>query len=299
MNGPADNHRPSAAALLPAAVIAAVVLLVALLVSGSQTGTIVVEKITFSATAIQNGQPNPPSRFSVTTISQTAADGTLQREFTANSFYLSGYQLVFTPQGGIQLYEPQDNTIFETTEGAVQRAITDQLKASVPPGTHVRTGVGRRQYLSARYALVPRRLSVFAQGLLEGEYRVAGRAMIDGRRALRLVETRAARRAFQRAGRALSTDETVYVTPVTYDPIEETIRTKFACAQSTATERWLVYRVLPATSENSRLLSLTALHPGAAISHDPRAYLRATQARVRPQRVRVGKGQTLAASASA
>lgn len=280
VQGRADNHGLSAAALLPIAVIAAVVLLVALLVSGNQTGTIVLEKIRFSATSIQNGQANPPNSFSVTEISQTAADGSLQREFTTNSFYRSGYQLVFTPQGGVQLYDPRDNTIFETTQSAVQRAINAQVKASLPAGSHS-GGVGRKQYLSARYALVPRRSSVFAQGLLGGEYRVAGRAIIDGRRALRLVQTEAARRALQGAVRSVSTDESVYVTPVSYDPIEEIIRTRFPGGESRATERWLLYRVLPATSRNSRLLSLTALHPGAAINRDASAYLRATQSQVR------------------
>lgn len=280
MRGDADRHRPSAAALLPIAAIAGIVLAVALLVSSSQTGTIVLQRISLAAHATQSGQANPPVAFSMTEISQTAANGTLQREFISNSFYRLGDEQTFTPQGGLELYDAHNNTIFSTTQSDLQRALEAQAGASPPKGAHVNTSVGRVQRLSAQYMFVPGKRSIFEQGLLAHEYRIAGPALIDGRPALKLVQSRSSRAALEGAAHGLSTDLTIYVTPVTFAPIEEIVRTRLPGVQSTAIERWLAYRVMPATNRNTRLLSLIARHPHARIVRDASAYLRAGQSQV-------------------
>jgi hypothetical protein len=283
MHGEAHDRRTSSVALVPMAAVALVVLLLALLVSGNESGTIVLEKIAFSTMTTYHAQARRVAN-SFTQITQTAPNGTLQRGFTSSGLYRSGDQQVFTPQGGAQLYDAHDNTIFATTDRAIQRALNIQARDSAPPGSHVATSVGREQYLSAEYVFFPGKRSIFEQGVARHQYVVAGRALIDGRPALRLVRSRSSRLALRRVEGGFTNDMTVYVAPETYDPIEEIVRTKLGSGQSTTIERWLAYRVMPATSRNMRLLSLRARHPHARIVHDAGAYLRAGRSQMKTMR---------------
>lgn len=298
MRADEDSRMAGWAALAPVVLAAVAVLVIALVVRGSKTGTIVVQKIVLSGTTIQNGQENRPRPFAISEITETSVDGTAQREFTSNSFSRPGFEQVVSGQS-IQLYDPLDHTIFETTEAAEQRAVDEEMGLSEPNRTRSSTA-SSVQY--ARFSFVPGLRSVFEQQVLAHQYRVAGRQTIDGRPVLKLVPVRVDQLlpAHHRPGSYASLG-TAYVSPRTYDPIEQVIRTKLPGVVSTATVRWRLYRVLPATSANQRLLSLTALHPQARIVENARAFLRATQSEQPPTRtlgIKKGHAPTLSSTAS-
>jgi hypothetical protein len=288
MHGDADRHRASVASLVPIAAVAAAVLLLALLVHGGGKGTIVVERITFSAITVRNGKTNRPAPFVISSIDETTADGTLQRSFTSNSITRSGYQQVIVGDT-LQLYDPADNTVYVTTPQAQQRATVAELRSTAPKGSHVSVGIGRGRSVSAPEQDVPGRTSVYERQVRAGLYRLAGRTKIDGRPALRLVQTRATVLAIPNNSGGFVSRDTVYVAPGTYDPIEELASSTFpGQLRTVVVSRWLSYKVLPATPANQRLLSLTARHPNARVVDDARAYLRANQSEIRTTTVRTG-----------
>lgn len=291
MHGGADGHRASPVALLPTALIAVIFVVVALVVAGNQTGTIVVQRIAFSAAAIQNDQRNPPTSFSITEITQTGPDGSDQRDFTSNTFGGPEVQEV-TAGRQIEAYLPRDHTIYVMTQASLRRAFNTQDALTAPKGSHV--GSVQHVSLSSRLVFTPGRRSIFAQQLYAHQYRVAGRTMIDGRPALRLAQTRRDRLRLAGISGGLESQTTVYVAPGTYDPIEETIRSRLPGGSDTVVERWSVYRVLRATARNRRLLSLSARHPHAHVVHSALAYLRANQAEQRAGQTHYYKPQTKA-----
>jgi hypothetical protein len=282
MPGDADSHRASAASLVPIAIVAAAVLVLALLVHGGSKGTIVVERITFSATTVHNGKTNRPARFVTTSIDETSADGTLQRSFTSNSITRPGYQQVSAGKT-MQLYDPADNTVYVTTEQAQQRATSAEIRSTTPKGSHVIVGIGHGTsvgHSSATVQDVPGRTSIFQRRLRAGQFRLAGRTTIDGRAALKLVQTRATVLAIPNNAGGFESRDTVYVAPGTDNPIEEIINSTLPDLRTTVVDRWQSYNVLPGTPANQRLLSLTARHPNARVSDNPLAYLRATQSEI-------------------
>lgn len=283
VTGGADNHRGGPASLLPMAAVAVAVLIVALVVASGRTGTIVVQRIMFLARSSQN----PPMRYSVTSITEASAEGTDEGDFEANTFGRPGYQGVATGQT-VQLYDPHDNTIYVTTLSAEARALDQEFDVPTAKGSHVRAHASV-QRVSSRGVFIPGRESVYERELRAHQYSVAGRAMIDGHAALRLVQSRASRLGLDGGGISLSLT-TVFVSPRSYDPIEAVVQVKLPGIESTTVERWQVYRVLPATSANQRLLSLAARHPHARIVDSGRAYLRATQTQVRTVSRRVNTG---------
>lgn len=291
VHGGADKHRRSAVTLLPMAIVAAVVLALALFVSNGRTGTIVFARMVVSATTTQSGRTSHTALFSILEITETSPDGVEQRVLTSDTFTRPGFQMVVAGQR-IELYDPLDDTIFATTQAAEQRAVNAQTGLS-------QAGITARvQY--ARISFVPGRRSVFQQQLLAHQYRVAARETIDGRPALKLVPVTANQLLPARhSPGSYASLGTAYVSPRTYDPIEEVNRTRLSGIVSTAIVRWRSYRVLPATSANQRLLSLTARHPHARMIDNARAFLRATQSEQRPSRsLGLKKGQTLATAAS-
>jgi len=278
MHAGAESHRASAASLVPMAFAAAAVLVLALLVHGSRKGTIVVQRIAFSATTVQNGKSNRPAPFSIVEITETSADGTDERDLTSNTFGRAGFQQVVAGQT-IELYDPIDNAIFVTTAAGEQRAFDQQATLNTPKGSHTSTTTVR---LRAVRSFASGRRSVYEQQLAAGQLTVAGRVSIDGRPALKLVQSRATRLpVLNNNSGAFESADTVYVSPQTYDPIEEIIRSNLPGMTETVLDRWQTYRVLPATSTNRRLLSLTALHPRARIIHSAMGYFRASQSDTR------------------
>lgn len=280
----ADNRRASAVALLPVAVAVAAVLALALIVKGNERGTIVVQRVAISARAVQSGKRNPPVAYSVTEIVETAADGSEERTFTSETFSHPGLQQVTAGQH-VQLYDARDNTIFVTTQPAIQRALRAEMGAAGDD-------VGVHQVsLRSRLVFSPGRQSVFAQQLHARQYRIAARTTTGGRPALEIVQTHPTRlHGFSVTGgyRSLTT---AYVSPRTYDPIEEITHMSLPGVTDTVVERWTEYRVLSSTTGNERLLSLTALHPHARIVDGARAFLQATQSEQRPMRLKIRKGQ--------
>lgn len=277
------SQKASPVALVPIAIVALSVLLLALLVSGNQRGTIVAQRITFTAMTIQNTRTEHPAPFVVTSIAETSADGTLQRSYTSNSFTRPGYQEVMVGST-LQLYDPADNTIYVTTQQAQQRAIIAQVRRTAPKGAHISVGtasLSSESYSPSPPASVPARTSVFERLLRSGQYRLAGRTTIDGRAALKLVQTRTTVLPLAPQHGRLQSLATVYVAPRSYDPIEEIVRSTLPGLTTSVVSRWQSYRVLPATAANQRLLSLTARHPSARVVRNARAYLLASQSETR------------------
>jgi hypothetical protein len=258
-----DDHAASAAALIPIAVVAVAVLLLALLVSGNRTGTIVVERVIWNAVTVQGGQTRRPPPYSLTTITQASADGTVQRSFYSTSVTRPGFQYASAGQT-VEFYDAAHNTIYQTTEPALKRLYSEQSRASG----------GRVAELSAAETYTPDRTSVFEQELRAGLYRVARRVAFDGRPALELVQTHPTRLAVPHDSGQNVSESTVYVGPRTLDPIGEVTREKFAGADVTVISRWRTYRVLDATPAHQWLVSLTARHPGAHIVYGALNYSR-------------------------
>lgn len=273
--------------LIPMTVVAVGVLILALVLSGSKTGTIVVERIAVSFTTIADGRTRRPRQLVVTTINETSADGIEERALTASSFTRPGFEQVYAGDT-IEIYDPSDNTVYETTVQGEQRAMVAQIRSTAPPGSHVSVGVGKVQLASASASsigYVPGRTSLYQRWLRDGSYKLVGYATVDGRRALELAEASPARSPGGSGAAGFRSSTTVYVTPGSYDPIETVNRAKFQGIQTISVTRWRTYRVLPATAANQRLLSLTARHPHARVVHNAAGLLRAGQLATRTSRV--------------
>jgi hypothetical protein len=171
-----------------------------------------------------------------------------------------------------------------TTQAAQQRATVAEIRSTAPKGSHAIVGIAHGTavgYSSATEQDVPGPTSIFERQLRAGQYRLAGRTTIDGRAALRLVQTRTTVLALPNNAGSLESHDTAYVAPGTYNPIEEIISSTLPDLRTTVVNRWQSYKVLPATPANQRLLSLTARHPTARVIDNARAYLRATQSEIR------------------
>lgn len=269
------------------AIVAIGVLILALVISGSRTGTIVVERIAMSFTTSSRGRTIHPRAITVTAITESSASGIQQRSFTSTSVTRPGFEQVYAGDR-MQLYDPIDNTVYATTLSALQRASVAQIKATAPKGATVDVGVGKVQAISANsVGYVPGRTSVYEQWLRDGSYKLVGRETVDGRAALKLVEASPSL-PVQSTPTAFESTTTVYVSPGSYDPIETVNTTKLSGIRTTSVERWQTYRALDATPANRRLVSLTARHPQARIVDDAMAFLRASQSEIRTTTVRTG-----------
>lgn len=186
---------------------------------------------------------------------------------------------------------PADGTILHTvvlttttqTDGSTSSGTTETWQQTSPPyderqisgsGDHRRelaTANGRPQYYDARtntiqvvppQIQVPPRRSADGSGnrlldnlrgfLASGEAREDGRAVVDGREAIRIVY--------------LGGTMTLLVDADSYEPIEWTTVSDEGIRE---TSRFQVYELLPATRASLALLSLRAQHPNATI--DPSA----------------------------
>lgn len=280
----ADIRRSSPWALAPMAIVALGVLVLALVVSGtlwrSTVGTIVVERVAIGA-ATRSGGERTTSRFAITVITETSANGTQQRSFTTGSTGRPGFQQT-TAGNTLKLYDPLDHTIYVTTMAAQQRALVRQLRATAPAGAQV--GVGRMQITdtgtSSSAGFVPGSSSVLEQELRAHQYRIVGRARIGGRPVLKLAQVHATAIPIPHNAGEYASLGTAYVEPGTYYPVEQIVRTTLPGARIAVVERWHGYRVLPATPANRRLLSLVARHPGARIVDNAMAYLHASQSTI-------------------
>jgi hypothetical protein len=129
--------------------VAVAVLVLALVVAAGKQGTIVVERVAFSATTVQDGKTSHPPPYLLTSIAETSADGTLRRSFTSASVTRPGHQQVIVGATA-ELYDPADNTLYVTTEQAERRAVIAQTRSTEPKGSHV--AVGSTQLAAASYS---------------------------------------------------------------------------------------------------------------------------------------------------
>ena len=290
MHGGADSPRVSPVALLPIALIAVIVVAIALLVRGGQAPTIVVERMTVTGVTSEQHGVRHASAWTFTTISETSADGALLRSFIEDSISRPGFQQVTTPQT-MEIYDPLDNTIFETSPSAYRQATNEQIARAIGHGRGVH--VQRRSRRSITYyaaALVPGRMSVPQQQLLAHQARIVARVTIAGRPALKLDDQRVTFAPGLRPSGHYGSVSTQYVTPETYEPIEQITRSNFPGLRETVVGRWPGYRVLADTRVNQRLLSLSARHPTAHVVLGAAGYIRATQSEIRTRVFRENTG---------
>jgi hypothetical protein len=282
-----DNTRtPSSASLIPMAFVAVGVLVVALIVSGkTRHDTIVVQRIAIGSSTSRGGKTFQQRTVSVTAITEVSANGNLQRSFTSNSITRLGFQQT-DASSTLQLYDPVDNTIYVTTERAELRAAMAPLEAHPSKGTTSGVGVGKMQAVSASsVGYLPGTSSPYEQWLHKSGYKLAGRATIDGRTAIELVQPVPV--GPPKSG-SFASRVTVYLAPRSHDPIETVDNLSLSGMRATSVERWQTYRVLPATPANLRLLSLTDRHPHARVVDNAMAFLRASESEIRTTTVRTG-----------
>jgi hypothetical protein len=246
--------------------------------------TILIQKTrVLIVTRVSGGQP-PQKPFGPVTflsIDEASRDGVAQASFSTSSVSRPGFEDL-SAGNSLQIYDPNDDTIYETTlagwEAAVQRSAQG---CSVPKGWQGACSYGWVD-MSSRDSTGPGQLSVFEQGVRQHLYRVAGNASVDGRSALELVPVRTSIKIPSSNGSGREDLGTVYVSPTTYFPIREVFRLPSTGSSggtepgpvTTTVYDWSEYRVLPATTENARLVSLVARHPHARIVHGADAYLR-------------------------
>ena len=260
MHGDTDGPRATALALLPTVVVAAAVVVLALAVSGGRTGTIVVQSLIERPTGAG-------VRYVLRTVTETSADGTFERMYSEGP--IAGGAEVITSGAMLERYVPRQNTIYQLSASSYAAAIAHYFKR----WHATRTLLGSMQYAGSW--LAPGRESFFKVQYQQGNYVIAGHPLVNGRRVLKLLPTPGRGTiAFAKHSVAQMQLTPVYVSPGSFAPIEE----GFATANFRSSVRiiWTSYRVLPATSANERLVSLTARFPSAHISHDARAFVRAT-----------------------
>jgi hypothetical protein len=266
------------------AFVAIGVLVLALVVSGNtRPGTIVVQRITMTSTTATAGKAHRLMAFSISTITETSANGTDERSLTSSSFARSGVETA-TAGDTIQLYDPADDTIYVTTQQAQLRAFIAELGRTGPKEVLRGVGVGKMQVISASsVGYAPGRTGSNGQFLRQDGYRLAGRTSIDGHAAIRFVQgskptvvAPGSNSGGSNAG-SFESRTTMYVAPGSYAPIETVNTAKLGATMTTSVTRWQTYRVLRATPANQWLVSLTARHPQARVVDSAVAYIRASQ----------------------
>jgi len=250
------------------------------LLAAHNPGTIVVEltRMQVATDVTANGGAKRSTAQTTTTMSITGR----QTSFFEGSFTRPGYQQAQTGDW-LELYDPSDHTIYVTTRRAWEAATTRQFDQSLPKGPE---STSSSSSISFTYAYAPGRTSVFEQQLRAHLYKLAGQTKIDGRIALKLVPTHRAVAGSAHPG-AHEVLGTVYVEPGTYDPIKEVTHTGLGPDfGTTIVDTWLVYKVLPATAANLKLLSLKARHPSARVVHSASGYLKASNSESKAVRIR-------------
>jgi len=179
--------------------------------------------------------------YSVETITETSRSGQQERTFVTGSYMRPGFQNVWTSNWEA-VYDPADDTIYTGAEN------------------------------NGGPAFEPGDTSVFKQELDEHQYRLDGKATIDGRPALKLVPNQA---GMSRYDETADLYPTVYVSPKTYHPMREvTPAPPGAKVRIAEVANWLSYKVLTGTAANRRLVSLSARHPHAHVVHSTAAMQR-------------------------
>ncbi len=264
MSGDPSGHRASAAALLPTALIAAAVLILALVVSGRDTGTIVVERQLMQLWTRAGGRPIRQDSITTTIFTQTSARGEQLQQVEFGTYGKPGYQAA-TSGNLLEIFDPRHQTIYATTPEAWERAVRSRAGASTSTA-----------FVQVGLDYSPGRSSIFEQELHRHLYKLAARLTVGGRPALELVPAHSHEIRLDRHSGSYQVIGTVYVSPGTYYPIKEVVPLPpLGHVSQTSVTRWSLYRVLAATRANRWMTSLTLRHPHARIIRSAEAYIAA------------------------
>jgi hypothetical protein len=233
--------------------------------------------------------PKGTTTFTTRGAAELSPAGVEQGSVDTTSFMDRGFE-VMTSGNNEAVYDPTNNTVYETTQDAElaasfkqatqeARKLQQRLKSNPPSAkasqrtttTVVRPGT---KLYGALVGLTEPGLSGLSDMFVPhvGRHeRVVARVTIDGSPALKLAQ--AWYMTDLGAMGEVGGYGTMYVTPKTYKPVRDVL----PGGKDTTTNNWLSYRVLPATTANLKLVSLTALHPKATVSHSATGFLRAEQ----------------------
>jgi hypothetical protein len=232
-------------------------------------GTVVIEKLTQRSRSAPDAPTTALATNSLTTITETSADGIDQQD-DASSSLAPGYEQV-EARDVVELYDPANRTIYSTSGRALNLQTATQTPATVGKDAHVT--VGRVFRYDTGYLPGNTGRKRFGIHILK----LAGRTTVDGQRALKLVAQGQLVVMSPETG-AYQIIRTLYLDPRSYAPIKQVATIP---GGATLVTTWSLYRVLPATAANRRLVSLKARHPQARVVRSAAAYMRVLALAVR------------------
>ncbi len=235
----------------------------------------------------RNGTARRATTFTTRGAAEISPGGVERSSVATASFMARGFESMSS--GGREgIYDPTNNTVYETNWEAELGASMQQLRnegtqlrqrlnsshPSAQASQRTMTTIGKPH--SKLYDSLVGMTEPGLDGLSDmfvphvGRHeRVVARVFIDGHPALKLAP--AWYMTDLGAIGEVGGYGTMYVTPGTYEPVRDVLPN----GKDTVINNWLSYRVLPATRANLKLVSLTALHPGARVSHSATGFLRA------------------------
>jgi hypothetical protein len=245
-------------------------------------GTIVVVVV-----RTRDGSAKSATTFTTRGAAEISPGGVEQTSVDTTSFMGRGFEAMSSGNSE-GIYDPTNDTVYETNQNAelgasmqqltkTGRELRQRLKSSHPSAqasqrtTTTIIGPSSKQYDSFVAMSEPGLdglSEMFVPHVGRHEH-VAARVTIDGHRALKLAQ--AWYMTDMGAMGEVGGYGTMYVAPQTYEPVRDVLPN----GDDTVTNNWLSYRVLPATQANLKLVSLTAPHPGARVSHSATGFLRA------------------------
>jgi len=229
-------------------------------------GTILIQKLTLRSWSTVRGTTSRAPLNTLTTITETPANISNQQVFFSSTL-APGYQQANGPYT-MELYDPVTGTIYATTQAAWLRDTDGQAQGAATTGAELNTGL---MYV-AESGEAGARTNIFEEQLQRHLFKIAGRTTVDGRAALKLVRSRGAFIMMNPDSGTFQDVSTVYVSPRSYALIKQVATTT---GGMTVVTNWSLYKVLPDTAANARMLSLRARHPQAHVVHGAAAFVAA------------------------
>jgi hypothetical protein len=235
----------------------------------------------------RDGNAKSATTFTTRGAAEISPRGVEQTSVDTASFMDRGFEAMSSGNNE-GIYDPTNNTVYETNQdaelGAAMQQLTktgrqlrQRLKSSQPSTqasqrtTTVDITPSSKQYdfwVSTTEPGLDGLSEMFVPHIGRRE-RVVARVKIDGHPALKLAQ--AWYMTDLGADGEVGGYGTMYATPKSYEPVRDVLPN----GDDAVTNNWLSYRVLPATRANLKLVSLTALHPGARVSHSASSFLQA------------------------
>jgi hypothetical protein len=242
----------------------------------------------------RDGNAKSATTFTTRGAAEISPRGVERTSVDTTSFMDRGFEAMSSGNNE-GIYDPTNNTVYETNQNAqlgaslqqlttTGRELQQRLKSSHPSAsasqrtTTINVTPSNKQYDSLVSATEPGLdgLSEMFVPHVGRRERVVARITIDGQHALKLAQ---AWYMTDLGGMGeVGGYGTMYVTPGTREPVRDVLPN----GNDAVTNTWLSYRVLPATRANLKLVSLTALHPGARVSHSATGFLQAQDAATNP-----------------